>query len=233
MTDERRQVTMVLNKRYIIFGMTGCLCFGIGDWLLGYVDPALVESGVFYFIRAGHGAAYDMAKAVVTLILMVIGICFLYPGLLHISEIVKDEKTKRPLKYACGLCSFGWLTLHINVTLNVIAFSVADRIGGREFAVALSEQLGSVCMPVTSGAFLLIAPALFLLAADIWRGKTFLRRSALFFVPAVPAVVIMLVSMLVPSSPFSYGFYTFCMNGGMLVWLGYLLSIKPCMGKGH
>lgn len=88
---------MVLNKRYIIFGIIGCLCFGIGDWLLGYVDPALVESGVFYFIRAGHGADYDMAKAVVTLILMVIGICFLYPRLLHISEIANDEKTKHPL----------------------------------------------------------------------------------------------------------------------------------------
>lgn len=217
---------MALNKRHIIFGMIGCLCFGIGDWLLGYVDPALVESGVFYFIRAGHGADYDIAKASVALILMVIGVCFLYPGLLHISEIVNDEKAKHPLKYACGLCSFGWLTLHINVTLNVIAFSEADRIGGRELAAALSEQLGNACLPVTCGAFLLIAPALFLLAADIWRGKTFLRKSALFFIPAVPAAVIILVSMLIPPSPFSYGLYTFCMNGGMLVWFGYLLAVN-------
>lgn len=226
----KHDMKAALNKRYIIFGMVGCLCFGIGDWLLGYVEPTLIGGDVFYFIRAGHGADYDMAKSVVTLILMIIGICFLYPGLLHISEIANDEKTKRQLKYACGLCSFGWLTLHMNVTLNVIAFSEADKIGGRELATTLSERLGSACMPITCGAFLLTAPALFLLAANIWRRKTFLRRSALFFIPAVPAAVIMLVAMLIPSSPFSYGFYTFCMNGGMLVWFGYLFAVNNLKG---
>lgn len=34
---------MALQKKFIIFGMIGCLCFGIGDWLLGYVDPAPIE----------------------------------------------------------------------------------------------------------------------------------------------------------------------------------------------
>lgn len=85
-------------------------------------------------------------------------------------------------------------------------------------------KLDSVCLPVTCGAFLLIAPALFLLAADIWRGKTFLAKSALLFVPVVPEAVIMLISMIMPPSPFSYGLYTFNMNGGMLVWFMYLLA---------
>lgn len=51
--DERRQVNMALNKRYIIFGIIGCLCFGIGDWLLGYVDPAPIEGNIFLFYPCG------------------------------------------------------------------------------------------------------------------------------------------------------------------------------------
>lgn len=42
-------------------GMIGCLCFSIGDWMLGYVNPALVESDIFFFIRMGHGVGYDMS----------------------------------------------------------------------------------------------------------------------------------------------------------------------------
>ncbi len=37
---------MALQKKFIIFGIIGCFCFGIGDWFLGYVDPALIERDV-------------------------------------------------------------------------------------------------------------------------------------------------------------------------------------------
>lgn len=39
---------IVCNKRYWGFGIVGCICFGIGDWLLGYVDPAFIEGDIFY-----------------------------------------------------------------------------------------------------------------------------------------------------------------------------------------
>lgn len=85
---------MALQKKFIIFGMIGCLCFGIGDWLLGYVDPAPIEGNVFYFIRAGHGAGYNLSKAAFALALAMAGMCFLYPGFVHIADIVKDEKNE-------------------------------------------------------------------------------------------------------------------------------------------
>ena len=85
---------MALQKKFIIFGMIGCLCFGIGDWLLGYVDPAPIEGNVFYFIRAGHGAGYNLSKAAFALALAMAGRCVLYPGIFHIAGIVKDEKNE-------------------------------------------------------------------------------------------------------------------------------------------
>lgn len=41
----------------LLCGILGSLCFGVGDWLLGYVDPTPIGENIFYFISAGHGAA--------------------------------------------------------------------------------------------------------------------------------------------------------------------------------
>ena len=36
-----------MDKKYAIQGIIGCLLFGIGDWLLGFVDPGKVEARCF------------------------------------------------------------------------------------------------------------------------------------------------------------------------------------------
>ena len=41
-----------MNRKYAIHGIIGCVLFGIGDWLLGYVDPGEVTGDVFYNILA-------------------------------------------------------------------------------------------------------------------------------------------------------------------------------------
>lgn len=226
MADERRQVNMVLNKRYIIFGMIGCLCFGIGDWLLGYVDPAPIEGNIFYFICAGYGAGYHLSKVTFALILALAGMCFLYPGFVHMSDTAKDKKTKRSLGYAFGLCSAGWLALHILVSVNVIVFSQAEKSGGRELAVTLSSSLSRAGMAALLCIFLLVAVSLVMLSIDILCRKICLKRPAVLFSPIVPMGIIFAAAQILPQSPFSYGLYTFCMNGGMLVWFGYLLAVN-------
>lgn len=217
---------MALKKKYLILGMIGCLCFSIGDWLLGYVDPAQVEGDIFYFIRAGHGAGYNLSKVAFTLVLAMAGMCFLYPGFVYTSDIAKDEKTKRSLGYALGLCSIGWLTLHILISINVLIFAQAEKSGGRELAVTLSGSFGNTGMAALYCVFLLVYIPLVKLIIDILRRKTCLKRTAVLFSPIVPMGVIFIVAQLLPQSPFSYGLYTFCMNGGMLVWFMYLLVVN-------
>ena len=190
---------MALQKKYTVFGIIGCLCFGIGDWLLGYVNPASVGEDVFYFIREGHGMGYDLSKAAVTLVLAMVGMCFLYPGFVHISDIADNEDTKH---------------------------SQAEQCGGRELALALSAGLGNAGMGTLCVIFLLIGVPLLKLIIDILRRKTCLKRTAVFFSPIVPMAVIFVAAQLLPQSPFSYGLYTFCMNGGMLVWFVYLLTVN-------
>ena len=52
-------------RKYWLLGILGAACFGIGDWLLGYVDPSIVNKS-FSVIKAGHGAGYDLTKFTVT-----------------------------------------------------------------------------------------------------------------------------------------------------------------------
>lgn len=215
---------MVLQKKYCIFGIIGCLCFGIGDWLLGYVNPAPMEGNVFYFIRAGHDADYNTQKICVTIALAVIGIFFLYPGFVYTADIAKEGKAKRLLRYAFGLCSVGWMMLHLYVSFIVLAFSEAEKNGGHELAVILAGRFGSAGVAIEKCTSLFVVGAGILLIVTILQGNTCLKKRAAFFSPIVPMAVVIAVSQILPKSAFSYGLYTFNMNAAMLVWFAYLLA---------
>ena len=121
-----------MDKKYAIQGIIGCALFGVGDWLLGFVNPDTVEGDTFYFISAGHGASYADWKILVTMVCAVIGVLF----------------------------------------------------------------------------FIIV----------IARGRTTLKKREVFFTPLTWILIIGLISMIMPVSAFSKGLYTFCMNGGMIVW---------------
>ncbi|MCM1100030.1 MAG: hypothetical protein NC079_04795 [Clostridium sp.] len=215
---------MPVQKKYCILGLIGCLCFGIGDWLLGYVDPMPVEGDVFYFIRAGHGADYNTLRVGVTLALAVVGIFFLYPGFIHIADIAKDGKTKRLLGYAFGLCSVGWMMLHLLVSVNVLVFSETAKSVGCEFAAVLSNRLGNAGLAVEKCAALFAVGAGILLIIAILRRNTCLKKSAVVFSPVIPMLIIIVIARVLPQSAFSYGLYTFNMNAAMMVWFVYLFA---------
>lgn len=222
---------MILQKKYCILGLIGCLCFGIGDWLLGYVDPMPVEGDVFYFIRAGHGVDYNTLRVVVILALASIGIFFLYPGFIHIADIAKDGRTKRLLGYAFGLCSVGWMMLHLLVSVNVLVFSEAAKSTGCDSAAVFSNRLGNAGMAVEKCALLFAVGAGILLIFAILRRNTCLKKSAVVFSPIILMLIIIVIAQALPQSAFSYGLYTFNMNAAMMVWLVYLLTVGSKTAK--
>lgn len=207
----------------LLCGLLGCLCFGAGDWLLGYVDPAPVSETTFYFIRAGHGAEYDVWKIVITLVMAMIGMCFMIPGMACIADIALKSGARRLLRYLFMLCAVGWIVIHFAVAVNVWVFSLAEKAGGRELAVLLSQGLDGVCLLFLYCAYVFVAAALITLIVLILCGKTHLTRTAALFTPAIPMGIIAAIAGLLPVSPFAYGLSTFCMNGGLIVWYGYLL----------
>lgn len=212
----------MLQKKYALFGIVGSLCFAVGDWLLGWVDPTEIAGVSAFFVRAGHGADYSVGKIVVTLVFAMLGMCFLSPCFAHISDLSDDEKTKKTLKYTFGLCSTSFVVIHFAASANALVFSRADQISGRESAAALVNGFSEVVSPALSIAYVFLGAALLVLPIAILRGKTSLRKSAAAFTPFVPMAVFAIAEKILPLVPFTYGLYTFTINAGMIVWFIYL-----------
>ena len=215
-----------MDKKYAIQGIIGCVLFGVGDWLLGFVDPGKVPEDVFYFISAGHGAGYPDWKIMVTMVCAIIGVLFLWQGFVHISDLMKEEKDKEGAKRVFTFLTYSWLIIHFVVTIIVFIYSYSCRTLGSEQAVIITNGLDKVLDPCILIAYLILGIALIDLLIIIARGRTKLKRTDAFITPLTWMLIIGAVSMVLPASMFSKGLYTFCMNGGMIVWFIRLL-IRP------
>lgn len=207
-----------MNKKYAIQGIIGCLLFGVGDWLLGFVDPAKVEGDVFYFISAGHGADYADWKIVVTLVCAVIGVLFLSQGCVHIADYMTGEKEKAGARRVFTHLTYPWLMIHFTVTIMVFTYSYLCKNVGSEQAAMMSKYMDELFDPFVLLSYGIVLVVFADMIIVIARGKTILKRREAFFSPVTWICVIGLVSMLLPESAFSKGLYAFCMNGGMIIW---------------
>jgi hypothetical protein len=215
-----------LDKKYAIQGIIGCVLFGVGDWLLGFVDPGEVPEDVFYFISAGHGAGYPDWKIMVTMVCAIIGVLFLWQGFVHISDLMKEENDREGAKRVFTFLTYSWLIIHFVVTIIVFIYSYSCRTLGRDQAVIITNGLDKVLDPCILIAYLILGIALIDLIIIIARGRTKLKRTDAFITPLTWMLMIGAVFMVLPASMFSKGLYTFCMNGGMIVWFIRLL-IRP------
>ena len=215
-----------MNKKYAVQGIVGCVLFGVGDWLLGFVDPEEVQEDVFYFISAGHGAGYPDWKIMVTMGCAIIGVLFLWQGFVHISDLMIEERDKAGAARVFTFMTYSWLIIHFVVTIMVFIYSYSCRTIGNDQAVMITNGLDKVMNPCIFIAYLIFGIALVDLVIVIARGKTKLKRSDAFITPLTWILIIGAVSMVLPASPFSKGLYTFCMNGGMIVWFIRLILLR-------
>ena len=215
-----------MNKKYAVQGIVGCVLFGVGDWLLGFVDPEEVQEDVFYFISAGHGAGYPDWKIMVTMGCAIIGVLFLWQGFVHISDLMIEERDKAGAARVFTFMTYSWLIIHFVVTIMVFIYSYSCRTIGTDQAVMITNGLDKVMNPSIFIAYLILGIALVDLVIVIARGRTKLKRSDAFITPLTWILIIGAVSMVLPASPFSKGLYTFCMNGGMIVWFIRLILLR-------
>ena len=207
-----------MEKKYSLLGIIGCVLFGVGDWSLGFVDPAKVDGDVFYFISAGHGEEYPVWKITVTLITAFIGVLFMQQGCVHIADLMRSDKDRKGAGRVFTFMTYGWFILHLVVTINVYVYSYMCENYGNEQAELFSCNISKILDPLLYLSYLIIIAAMIDLILVIAGERTFLSRKEAFFTPLTWICLIGGISMLLPESAFSKGLYTFCMNGGMIVW---------------
>ncbi|MBQ9327615.1 MAG: hypothetical protein IJ225_03660 [Solobacterium sp.] len=210
-------------RGYWIAGIIGALLFGIGDWLLGYVNPEVVDSA-FSFIRAGHGASYPLSFLSITLFTGALGIPFLLAGCLGITELVMMEQERKRFRYLMALLPSGWMIIHFSITASVLGFSWMAHYQSVSGAVKLAGDILQLLQLSSIVSYLLVGIPLIALTVMIWKGKITLPKHSLWFTPLVWMILLSVMKLVLPLSKFSYGLDAFAMNGGMLVWFLYLLS---------
>lgn len=213
------------NRKYWIFGIVGSLLFGVGDWLLGWVDPTPV-SAAFSVLKAGHGAEYPMAKLAITLTLGALGVPFLLAGCAHMAELVKEER-RSAFRYAMALLPVGWLLIHFTVSCGLFAYSW--NMGAGQEGAALDMALATMNLFRGSQlvAYAFAGVPLVLLPVYVFKGWTSLEKSSQWFTPFLWMALLAAVKFVAPATPFTNGIDTFCMNGGLIVWFAYLLLKRP------
>lgn len=216
---------MKSRKKYWILGLVGCALFGIGDWLLGCVDPQPV-SDVFSVLKAGHGTGYGLWKITLTLLLGAIGVPFMMVGCMHMAELLTEEKRKTVLRYSMMLLPVGWLLIHFTVSCGIYTYAWNMKKGDPALALRMAEDITQMFQGTQIVAYLLAGVPLILLVVFVLRGKTVLPKSSQFFTPLLWIALFSAVKFLAPATPLSNGIDTFCMNAGMMIWFGYLLVKK-------
>ena len=213
------------NKIYWLCGIIGAICFGIGDWLLGYVDPTVVNAS-FSVIKAGHGAGYDLSKITVTLLLGAVGVPFLMLGCVKMAEFVKEDRKRRLFRFWMALLPVGWLMIHFTVSVSICVYSWGMQTLTGNMAEKLASDLLQRMQPTQIVSYLFAGIPLVLLPVYVLGGKTFLKKQSQAFTPALWMLLFSVLKFVLPPSPFSNGMDTFCMNAGMIIWFAYLMMAK-------
>ena len=212
-------------QKYWLCGMIGAVCFGIGDWLLGYVDPGIVNES-FSVIKAGHGAGYDLFKITITLLFGAIGVPFLVLGCVKMADLIVEEKKKKTFRFWMALLPVGWLIIHFTVSIFIYAYSWSMQNGMAETAEKLAADTQHMMQPAQIVSYLFIGIPLVLLIIYSLRGKTALKKRSQFFTPLLWMALLSGLKFIVPATPFSNGIDTFCMNAGLIIWFVYLMAVK-------
>ena len=209
------------NQRYWLLGFIGCALFGVGDWLLGFVDPQPV-SEVFAVLKLGHGGGYALWKIALTLFLGALGVPLMMAGCMRMAVLVTDERKKTLFRTAMMLLPVGWLMIHFTVSCGIWVYAWNMQKGEPSLALGMAEDLMRMFRSTQLAADLLAAAPLLLLVVYTLRDKTALKKTSLMFTPLLRMALFSAVKFLVPATPFSNGIDTFCMNAGMMIWFAYL-----------
>ncbi|MBQ8094256.1 MAG: hypothetical protein IJ242_11875 [Clostridia bacterium] len=210
-------------RKYWLFGIIGAICFGIGDWLLGYVDPGIVNEN-FAVIKAGHGAGYDLSKITITLLFGAIGVPFLMLGCAKMTELVTTGK--KIFHFWMILLPVGWLIIHFTVSISIYVYAWGAQAGLDGVGGMLAMDILRMMKPAQIVSYFFAGIPLVMLLICALSGKTVLKKKSQIFTPILWMALLSGLKFVVSATPFTIGIDTFCMNAGVIIWFVYLMLQK-------
>ena len=217
-------------KAALMCGILGCLCYGGGDWLMMFGNPA--HQGALSWLTEGTAAIpqwrYNLAMALAFPGIILYGI-----ALFAVQGYIKAERDRRVYHYLNAFGLTPWIALHLFYVMILTLFAWMNGNG------YVSESL-PVCEGLFSQLswFIPISEALMLPVFLYWfylqiRGKTVFPRWMAFTNVLVIFALLKGLSLLMPVTAFRLGFTNGLMSESMLIWFGIILFSGADINEVH
>ncbi len=203
------------NKRIaaLVCGLLGCLCFGAGDWLMLYGDPAY--TGKVYWLTEGV-RHIPQWRFDVSMALALPGIVLYGIALFAVQDYIKSERERTIYHYLNAFGLTPWLALHLFVVMVLCLWSFS---GDLALATELRDRLNW---------FVFASEAMMLPVFLYWfylqiSGRTVFPKWFAWTSVLVFYALLSGVKTLLPVSAFRLGFTNGLMSESMILWFGCML----------
>ena len=210
-------------KAALLCGMLGCLCYGGGDWLMMYGNPAY--HGALSWLTEGVAVIpqwrYDLAMALAFPGIILYGI-----ALFAAERYIEEEKQRRIYHHLNAFGLTPWIALHLFYVMILTLYSWMNGNGYSESALAVCEGLFSrLSWLVPASEALMLPVFLYWFWLQI-RGKTIFPKRMAFTNVLVIFALLKGLSLLMPVSAFRLGFTNGLMSESMILWFGFMLLFE-------
>ena len=210
-------------KVALLCGMLGCLCYGGGDWLMMYGNPAY--HGTLSWLTEGVAVIpqwrYNLAMALAFPGIILYGI-----ALFAVEMYIKEEKQRKIYHYLNAFGLTPWIALHLFYVMILTLYSWMNGNGYSESALAVCEGLFSrLSWLVPASEALMLPVFLYWFWLQI-RGETVFPKWMTFTNVLVIFALLKGLSLLMPVSASRLGFTNGLMSESMILWFGFMLLFE-------
>ena len=205
----------------MICGILGCLCFGGGDWLMIFGDPAY--QGSLSWLTDGV-AAIPQWRFGLAMALAFPGILLYGTALLAAAGYIRNRRERRVYRYLNAFGLTPWIALHLFYIMIMALYAWMHRSGYAAEAAAVCEGLFSLfswLVPVCEALMLPVFLYWFWLQAS---GRTVFPRWMALTNVLIIFGILKALSLALPVSAFRLGFTNGLMSESMLIWFGFMLA---------
>ncbi|MCM1328262.1 MAG: hypothetical protein NC253_02380 [Ruminococcus sp.] len=213
-----------INKKImtisLICGMIGCVFMGSGDWLMMYGDTAY--GGNLTWLTEGVKNIPDRRNSL-SMLVSFPAIIFYGIGLFAIEKFIKKENCKKIYHYLTVFGLTPWLCLHLFYVMILYLFAWLNGSGYEAVSLPACEALyGHLKWVIFLSEAFMLPPFLYWFYLQI-SGKTLFPKGFAFTNVLVIYLLLQIVKMLLPDSPFRLGFTNGLMSESMIIWFGIML----------
>ena len=200
-----------------ICGLLGCMCFGVGDWLMIYGEPSY--TGTLNWLTEGV-AGISPLRYTLAMALSFPGILLYGIALFAMEQEIPDTRQRKVYHY---LNTFGltpWLCLHLFYILILYTFSWMRNAGYAEMAQLVCEGVFSHFSWVVIVSEAMMLPVFLYWFVLQIKGNTVYPKWMAFTNVLFIYLLLKGVTLLMPASAFRIGFINGLMSESMAIWFG-------------